>query len=256
MSTVGTTNFLEDGVHKYFTMNPGDQYLRTFILPPSPATWLQMNVGVLYNVEATTNCTGGLWVSLTTSATPGVGIKQGVGAVKRMVGAGNGLAGSIFGYGAAFGNWAYSVDASGSLLSNGSMFMGTISASVTTQGGTGGGFPVPNIEIPYRKQIMMLCINKSSNILYYVGYLSCNTYAGNSNHNHTNNTLFSVMMNSVAINNNREIDGVGQASPAPPSGLNVGSTDDTNYPLDTINLYWQGSVPCRIYQIAVSIVTP
>ena len=64
------------------------------------------------------------------------------------------------------------------------------------------------------------------------------------------------MMNSVAINNNREIDGVGQASPAPPSGLNVGSTDDTNYPLDTINLYWQGSVPCRIYQIAVSIVTP
>jgi hypothetical protein len=255
MSTVGTTNFLEDGVHKYFTMNPGDQYLRTFILPPSPATWLQMNVGVLYNVEATTNCTGGLWVSLTTSATPGVGIKQGVGAVKRMAAVGNGLAGSILGASTVWGNWTYSADVSGSLLGSRLAEVGTISASIITHQGDATGYPVPTIEAPYRKQIMMLGIYKSSTISYPTTYLICSTYTGNSNHNHTNNTLFSVMMNSVVVNGNREIDGVNQST-ATPQSLAVGSTDDTNYPLDTINLYWQGSVPCRIYQIAVSIVTP
>src|ERR1035437_8891641 len=97
-STVGTTTFVEDGTRNYFTLNNRDQYLRTFYVPP--IGWNNINIAVSYAIEATgaLSAGNGLWLGLTTSATPGVGFKQAsypntYTGIARMLGVGSGAIG-------------------------------------------------------------------------------------------------------------------------------------------------------------------
>ena len=39
-----------------------------------------------------------------------------------------------------------------------------------------------------------------------------------------------------------------------PSVTHLTTNDDVNYPLDTINAWWTGSVPLKVYQIGYRIV--
>jgi len=64
-----------------------------------------------------------------------------------------------------------------------------------------------------------------------------------SNHNFTDNTLISSCQFITA-----NVDGVAMVASSTGTMTTV---DETNYPMDTINVAWSGSVPARIYQIAM-----
>ena len=268
MATVGTTTFLEDGDRNYILLNNNEQYLRQFNTPLG-MFWSGQgtNIGVLYAIDttaATTQITGGMWLGLTTSATPGVGIKQGFAANRRAIGAGYGLAAAKAGALGGTGGWTYrpiTGDISGSTLIVPSGFQRSISASVSTGGGSAvaGGY-LPTTEAPMRKQIFYVGLYQfnSATLTYYTCLVygvsgGGINYSGSQNHNHTNNTFFSTLTAALAENADYAVDGANQYSTLTTSQL-WQATDDINYPLDTVNVFWTGSCPIRIYNIAVGIV--
>jgi hypothetical protein len=257
MSTVGTTIFLDDGIHNYFTLNSGDQYLRTVSIPSSG--WATLCVGVLYSIEITsTNSAGfagGLFVGLVSSAQPNVGAKQGYGALQRAAWGASGLAAAVFGD-SVFGQQyiPVSADSAGSTFNLNVTHVYTVSASALSGHGGGSGLlPSPSIENTPRKQVMVTQMYYASSTTIGVKSLMCSDYTGShkTNYNHTNGTLFSALMTKPTSTDN-VIDGVVQ-SLLGPYFLTFGPTDDTNYPLNTINLFWTGSAACRIYQVGLAL---
>ena len=263
MPTVGTTTFVEDGTHNYFTMNNRDQYLRTMNITQN---WTTIKVGVMVMIEATGALPQGhgLWVGLTTSGQPGVGMKQAsynnFTAIKRMVGAGYG---SGIGYLGTYGPspWGYvsaSADLSGSFVNGDAgyyMAMSGSNSTVASAGGNGIAIAIPTnqnyqFSTP-RKIVMFFEVNKSSNVSYAANMIWITNYTGSTgtNHNHTMDTLTSAV---GQVAGGHIIDGI-NASSFGAANLSVQSFDDTNFPLDTVNLYWTGSVPIRIYGLAVGV---
>ena len=252
MSTVGTTTFLEDGNRNYITLNPPcEQYIRQMIYR---GTWVTAYLGVLYSIQSTSTFNGGLWIGLGSSANGvGVGIKNGVGAIKRMLGVGSSQWGSIMGYGAGYNTMTYSnIDISGSSFINQGIFAGAISASAfqSVTGVGPGNILVPTTESPNRKGIQIAKFTRSGlTITIRPKCMTSNIYTGSNgtNHNFTDNTLFTAMGgNDPYVDGNLMYDGNH-------TDLVSSATDDASYPLDTINVCWTGSVPVRIYQIAMQI---
>lgn len=264
MATIGTQVFNDDGQKNYLALGNRDQYSRQITIPATG--WQTMNIGVLFSIEATGTLPQGtgLWVGLTTSTQPGVGFKQGgqyAFFMQRMMGVG--LGGGI-GYVGTYtpGVWTYkssSLDSAGSSVDSGGGYYFAISGSPGYQSSSGGnGSPalVPTAQvgdIP-RKELLVCNINKRTGVAYDAGIVWIGTYTGSdgTNHNHTMETMLSFLCSPANAISYRTIDNVSQTYNGSAT-LPVQATDDTNYPLDTVNLYWTGSVQCRIYAVAVGI---
>lgn len=263
MAIIGTTTFLEDGDQNYLEMGNGDQYFRQFSLP---ANWSLINIGALVAVDATGSLpkSNGLWLGLTTSGQPGVGFKQvsynNFTAIRRMVGWG---AGSI-GYAGTYtvSDWIYksaSADFSGSTITpyGGYYYACSGSAAPQSRGGNLGSCFFATTQDTPRKTIIAATFRKINATQYYFtpGWLGIYTGSvSNSNHNHTIDTLVSVLSTGLAYNNYRYVDGVESTMQYPATViLPVQPSDDANFPLDTINLYATGSNKFRIYALVVSV---
>ena len=252
MSTVGTTHFLEDGDRNYITLNPPcEQYIRRMVYR---STWKTAYIGILCSIQSTSNINGGLWFGLGSSTYGNVGMKNGVAAIPRMIGTGTGKWMTTMGYGAGWETMTYSnADISGSSFT----CLGNVCAAISggsIQSTTGDGTVIitPTAEIPYRKGIStILKLAKSGlTITAQRWALTSGIYTGSNgtNHNFTDNTLFSAMGGDIPF-----LDG-NQMNFGSTCNLTSGATDDASYPLDTINVCWTGSAPLRIYQIAMQIV--
>lgn len=263
MASIGTTIFNDEGARNFLVLNNRDQYSRQLYIPPTG--WSTLNIGVLYSIDATGSLPQGtgLWLGMTTSTQPGVGMKQAsysnFTAIQRMFGVGMG--GGI-GYLGTYSPtvWFYrssSADISGSVVDGQVGYHYAISGSPGYQTNSGGNYTsvfVPTTQDTPRKVTLVCSLRKASGVSYVVSPLWVSTYTGSdgTNHNHTMDTMLSIINSPVATNSTRTIDNVQQYIPGG-SSLPVQATDDANYPLDTVNIYWTGSVPCRIYGIGVAI---
>jgi hypothetical protein len=260
---VGTQTFVEDGTHNYIALSNRDQYLRTFYVPPTG--WTDLNIGVLASIETTGTLPQGcgLWIGLATSAQPGVGMKQATfnnfSAIKRMLGLG--LGGGI-GYLGTYSPqvWLYtssSADSAGATINSqgGFVFAASGSNSGAASAGNVTACVFPTTQNAARKSTMIACFHKTNGTTYNVNEIWTSTYTGSdgTNHNHQFETLMSAMLQAPSYNSAITIDNVSQAS-VTSTNLSVQATDDANFPLDTVNLYWTGSVQCRIHALAVSII--
>ncbi len=263
MATVGTTIFLEDGPQNFIELNNREQYFRTFYVPPSG--WRVLNIGILVSLHTNVapNTGSGLWIGLTTSAQPGVGFKQATynnfSAIRRMLGWGSGAIGYMGTYSAvAWTHKSSSADISGSFVGAGAGYGYALSgsnASAIAAGGNVTPIYIPTTQDVPRKMVMVGSFIKSG-ATYSVTRVWCTNYTGSdgSNHNHTFETLVSTINQGMGFNGSYVLDGVGMYSPGS-QGFTTQATDDANFPLDTVNIYWTGSCPLRIYGIAVAIPT-
>lgn len=254
MATIGTATFVEDGTHNYMRMVSGEQYLRPMVMPVG---WSVINIGVMYSVEATAACNGGLWIGLCSSTQPTNGYKQ-FASCQRMVGGGNGWIGVGQGYSSTFGNWAYTPftsDISGSTVNTNARFGYAFSGSSATKqsgGGNTGTHSSPTTENRVRKQALWFSFNKATG---NYAMIVANDYTGSTgtNHNQTYNAFLSAINQNGVAGNARTLDNVSYDASSIYT-VTWGATDDANYPLDTVNVWWTGSVPIRIYAIAAAVV--
>lgn len=255
MATIGTTTFVEDGNQNYLLLNSGEQYLRKLNFNMNQCT--EVIIGVLYTAESDGSYTGSIWVGMIPSSQGNVGIKDGMtnASMKRSVACYTGdLAGTI---NLVPSKYQYSNDSStsGSIVSGGTFYNIAISGSARQLAdGVTTDRPQPTTEAPNRKGILIFGVSKASATTYAIRYGSTTTttYTGSTNHNFTNNTLFSAMEwpssattlwvdNAIVTRLNSSIE-------------THTAADEIDYPFDTVNVYWTGSVPVRIYQIAVSVI--
>lgn len=245
--TVGTETFVVDGQRNYLLMQGSDQYLRRFNFQP---TWTNATLGILYSIPSNVSSfKGGLAIGLTTSANgAGIGYKQGRGSnIVRGIYAAHGLIGVEWGYGGVSDYiYTYGTDPSGSYYTSQLLVGGAFSNGSRVVGSGGDAtFYIPTTESVARKGMMILTLFRNS-----PSSISSGTFCIGSlvwNYNYTDNTLLTVCgENSPTI-------GGSFGTFVGPSGILFTNNDDVNYPLDTINLFWSGSVPMRIYQIALVI---
>jgi len=255
MSTIGTTTFIEDGNMNYMLLNSNDQYLRKLDFTMNDVTEIQ--IGVLYTVDSAIGYTGSLWVGIVPSAGGNLGLKDGVLNLKRMIGCHAG--GAFGGAGTRFlipGKHTYVADApSGSYFTIGANGTYIVSGSARQAGGSLVTVrPIPTNEAPNRKGLFLFSLNRASATTYAArfGLVTNYTSSVGSNHNFTNNTLFSALeypgsTTTVVIDS---FQGTRDSSILETHT----AADETNFPLDMVNVYWTGSVPVRIYQIAVTVI--
>lgn len=257
MTSIGTETFVEDGVKNYIRLSgtgSGGQYLRRIDISND---WSEINIGVLYSIEATGSHTGsGLWIGLGTSVDGNVGLKNwsssylsyhvgtGLGTCRTQVHVNNNP---------AYKPNPYFSDISGSYFGYSSTWRAAFSASaIQASGGTVTTYYVMSSENPPRKSFQGMTISKTSDTSLAVRGLFCNKFTGSvsptgsSNHNYTNHALFSTVNQSSLF----EIDG---RSLTVGSGVSLTGWDAGKYPLNMVNLVWTGSYACRIYEITVGV---
>lgn len=130
------------------------------------------------------------------------------------------------------------------------------SNSGATNGGNVGLCMYPTTQDIPRKAVMLASFRKVSATQYQwtPWWLQSYTGSNNSNHNHTIDTLVSVLSAGM-YSNYRVIDGIANSLGTPATVvLPVQPFDDANFPLDTVNLYATGSAKFRIYALVVTVV--
>ena len=244
MSTVGTTTFTEEGDLNYFTLF-NEEYNRQLSIG---SNWTQLLIGVSMAIEATSSSkiSGSLWIGLGPSANGvGVGKKEGFASIKRMGGVilGNTL-GRTLGY--SYISASYRTDTSGSYVDLGNGYDASFSGSSATKQASNGVTILallPTTESPPRKGMFGMYVQRVTTASVQFTGLPMTKFTGSNNHNYTNNSLYSSMQATTLVTDN-----VSQGSI---STVVLAGSDETACPLDTVNIYWTGSVPIRIYNIVV-----
>lgn len=239
MSVTGKTLYPIEGNKQYFTLQ-NEEYIRRLAIPYT--SWNQLAIGVLCSVEATGNFTGGLHVGLGfyDGNGPGVGFKN-YASSKRLLGGGLGFLVSKP-YGSSYDVWTYGTTVSGSNAYASLIWYGSILSGSVTPGGN-----ITQYYINTFDSKSMVCgvtfIKSSPNITAYA--LASPNFLGKiDNHIHTDSTLQSGIM--TYLNWAPYIDNYSQYST---NGVQITNLDGA--PLDTVHIFWTGSVPLRVYQIMV-----
>lgn len=247
MSTIGTTTFIEDGERKYFTLS-NEQYLRKL----KSVSWRTMRIGILFSVEGTSDFSGGIGVGLVSSNNfPGnIGSKNRISQISRSIGIGTGMYGHRAGYGDTYNLLTYrNTDISGSSFTAPGVFSFAVSNGVRTDwGGDTGAYYHSSTIIPYRKSIIVAHIRRTSDTEMLITGRVINNYTSSNgtNVNHTDVTLSDAMSYEPTVTINGTNTYVIR-------GTDLTTVDETNYPMDTVNVYTTGSGTFRIYQIMVAV---
>lgn len=254
MSTTGTTIFPNEGMKNYFTLYD-EEYTRQFDLG---SNWDRLCIGVLCAVETNTSCTGGLWIGLGSSVNgAGAGIKDGMTTLTRMVGCGTGHIGQMAGYGTSYQKYTYTEDVSGSYMAGTGLFQWGVSASSTAgyNAGSTAAHVLASTEV---------IDGKPRKTAFWASFTRIGTNIGIQCYAHQTAYYTSSNDTNIAISDPALIDAI--SAPHAPSvtsingnssvGTNIKSqtfsaTDEGTAPLDTVNVFWTGSAPLRVYQIAV-----
>jgi hypothetical protein len=170
-----------------------------------------------------------------------------------MIGAGFGRAGAAIGgfNEPFFGNMTYNSDPSGSYFSNNIEVVAVVSGGlVQSSPGTGNPNYSVSTESFARKSLFLFTYQVSAGSIAntYALYHINNFSASNLNHNYTDHSLNSALQlsaTSVVFDGNAS----GNKNGSIVTGWNSGS-----YPLNLVNIFWTGSSPVRIYDVAVSVI--
>lgn len=250
MSTTGTTYFPLEGNQNYFTLY-NEQYLRKLNIG---GNWKSLGVGITYSIEATSSIVGGLWLGMGSSnANGGIkGFKDGFASIQRMFGAGFGMTGASS-YGTSYNSMSFGSNISGSYLSTPRVYVGVIfggSFGIIDYATTAYSMTAPSSSESPRKCVgLSLNIYKSGNNQVMQGTFLEKFLGTTDSHVHTNSTLYSKVLQG-SLGEVGWVDGVTQNF-----RWNQFSNDASN-PFDYINIFWTGSAPIRIYQVAAGITSP
>lgn len=248
MSTVGTTIFEGEGTMSYFTLQ-NEQYIRRFDYSGSWENTMVM-IGLLCNVDTTASFTGGLWIGVQSSADGNVGLKNSASALTVTNGITYGYMGTFIGGVTGMAQYTASISGSGSVIRMISQAYGYRKTGSSTARDGAAHFPyLPTTEDPPRKGIIMAGI--ATNGLNHFTIPNCgyiNRYPEGSK-NYTLNTLHECLCQE---NGTFVVEGVTGADDGFSAQLTNSALTNQSYPMDTINIFWTGSRPLRIYQIAVS----
>ena len=252
MATIGTTTFLEDGIKNFIELrgvNLGEQYFRRLNIDDN---WTKIAIGCTCAIHATGSIvnSSGIAISLCTSTSGSGGFKTRLAGNQFMVTGGNGIIPNLYSAGGFGANpWTYTTTVTGSFLTTGGYGCVAISGgTVIAQSAFGANSVLTTTELPERKSVIILNITRATSTTVQVMLSTFASQAGAFNRNYTDHSLFSVLNmghvpyfdDTPALTNT--------ASPSTLTGWN-----STTHPLNTINIFWTGSVPLRIYDIGAVI---
>lgn len=248
MATIGTETFVEDGIKNYILLNGrngGEQYLRQLNLPNN---WSTLTVGLLCAIQATGSISinSGLSLGIGCSTSGNFGAKNNLTASRTLLQAANGITCTPYGGSA----WVYTTTVTGSYLRT-NIFMSSpiVSGLRQASSGNGGDSVITTSELPARKSLFMMTITRTTALTASTTVLInvLPSFAGSYNHNYTRSSLLSSLNNFASTTYS---DGQQLSSTSTVIGTGSLLTD----PLDTVNIYWTGSSPLRIYDVAVAIL--